>query len=316
MDKKLFGHESLEASLSRLLSSERLGSALIFSGQSGIGKRSAAYLLSAYILSETSPRTGSLSISDNATKKVYKMILSNTHPDFWFIDNYAVPPSIDNYRLTLAKVYKKPVLGRRKVVIIDGAELLSMNIFNAMLKFVEEPPQDTVIILITTNIDIIPVTLRSRCSKFEFHGLSYEDVNRALEYIGEVVSHDAVILANGSVGDAIRLGRYSVYKTYLECLSSGSVSSLLNEYDVDDFWWAVKKCILRTLSVLVDISLENELELMAHEKNIYCRYTHDVEIIAETSTEILRIMSELEVLKLDKTIFLNWFVAKLNSLIR
>ena len=310
---KIFGHEQIESQLAKMLRNETITSSWIFSGINGIGKKTIAYRFISYLLAGTRPSTNDLHTFDEATQKAFKMAVNGTHPDVFIVDNNT-DSSIENYRNVMAKIYRKSMIGAYKAFIIDGAEMANINVFNALLKLFEEPPFKTVVIMITNNIDIIPITLRSRCAHIAFQPLSHENLQKALK---NGVSDACLNLAGGSVSDAIKLQDSSIYDDYLyliQTLSDKSVAKFLQEYEMSEYWWAIKKCIKRTLQVLVDLSFDNSADVSNNEIEAYRRYVSHHYHISEICSEIVNMLSEVDYMKLDKSIFFRWFLSKLSTL--
>ena len=109
------------------------------------------------------------------------MINKGMHPDFVFISTYDEDISINTYRDFVTKIFKKPIIRKKKVLLIDGIERLNKNVFNAMLKTFEEPPVDTTIILISSDISNIPVTLISRCTHLRFQPLNSTEIQAIIK---------------------------------------------------------------------------------------------------------------------------------------
>jgi len=311
---KIFGHEHIEAQLARILKNEAITSSWIFSGISGIGKKTIAYRFVSHILARTKPTNDDLFPTDENTKKILKMAINGTHPDLFVIDNYKDDSSIESYRNVMAKIYKKSMLSDYKAFIIDGAELVNINVFNALLKLFEEPPAKTVIIMITNNIDIIPITLRSRCSQIFFNALSNDDIKRALK---NNVSESCLNLSGGSVSDAMKLKNINIYDEYLyliQTLSDKVIAKFLQEYEMSEYWWAIKRCIKRTMHVLISLSFGNRESISNKEIDAYNRYISHHYYISEICAEIIKMMSEVDYMKLDKNIFFRWYLSKMEKI--
>lgn len=310
----IYGHESIRRNLSKILNNGTINSSWIFSGPSGVGKLTLAYIFAAHILSGEKTANDILDLhNDDTSDRVFK----NTHPDLLFTDSYQNDNSIDFYRDMMAKIYRKPAASDYRVLIIDGAENLNINVFNALLKIFEEPPANTVMILVTTNANVIPVTLRSRCSLLNFSKLSDDDVEKALIGLGKKATDETVLLANGSVGDAIKLADLDIYDQFLDLVKSFSekvLGTFVSNYDLSEHWWAVKICINRYLTCLLNKSLNIETVVLPKENEAISQGISSPVQISEVSEKIIKMISNVDNMKLDKTIFLYWFFEKLSSL--
>ncbi len=115
-----------------------------------------------------------------------KKIDSGVHPDFLLISPEGSQIRIEEIRAIDGMLSFKPFEGRLKVVIVDDADTMNSYAANAFLKTLEEPPTDSLIILVSSNPDRLPDTIRSRCSRVNFSPLSYEACRKVIE---TVVSH-------------------------------------------------------------------------------------------------------------------------------
>lgn len=143
-----------------------------FYGPSGSGKTSTARILAMVLNCENLDGTGEPEPCGKCKNCV--AIIKGTHWDVLEVDG-ASQRGINDIRELKAKAYLYP-LSKKKVYIIDEAHSLTEEAFNSLLKLLEEPPSHLVIILITTQIKNIPITVLSRCQKFEFKPLSYDDI--------------------------------------------------------------------------------------------------------------------------------------------
>lgn len=125
---------------------------------------------------------------------------------------------VDHIRSIIEKVKYKPV-GKMRVVILDEVHMLSISAFNSLLKLLEEPPANTLFILCTTEVHKIPITILSRCRKFQFETISedviiekLEEVNRLYGLTADAMALRAIAMAaKGSMRDA-----ESIYENFLD----------------------------------------------------------------------------------------------------
>lgn len=170
------GQKHIIKTLKNAVINDKISHAYIFSGQRGIGKTTIARIL-AKAVNCLNPLNG-----EPCNECVNcKRIINNETSDIIEIDA-ASNNGVDEMRSLLEKVNFLPSNLKRKVYIIDEVHMLSMSAFNALLKTLEEPPTHIMFILATTEPHKIPMTILSRCQRFDFKQLSnLEIVNRLKE---------------------------------------------------------------------------------------------------------------------------------------
>ena len=164
--KDVIGHEKALHILSRTIQKKRIPSAYLFAGESGIGKRFAALNLTKALNCDNN----TLDACD-ACPSCHK-IEKGIHPDILLIYPENNKIRIDEIRAIDQFLSLKAFEGKKKVVIVDDAETMNQYAANAFLKTLEEPPEDSLIILISSNPERLPNTIRSRCQKLHFTPLS------------------------------------------------------------------------------------------------------------------------------------------------
>ena len=203
---------------------QRISHAYLFSGPRGTGKTSTAKIIAKMINCEN--------LSDDGVPcgKCASCINFNSSSDIVEIDA-ASNNGVDEIRNLRDKVNLVPTYGKYKVYIIDEVHMLTTQAFNALLKTLEEPPAHIVFILATTEFYKIPITVVSRCQKFQFLKFSVDDIVNRLNDIAlkenitvnDDVLHEIARLSDGGMRDAINM---------LDQLSSYSDSSL----SIDDVY--------------------------------------------------------------------------------
>lgn len=192
--KNIIGQPKAVTMLLGMLRRQRVASSYVFCGESGIGKKRAAVNFAKALNcthegletgtggqeAETAgPETGLRDACDACTSCT--KIDAGVHPDFLLIAPEDRIIKIDEIRLIEEALSYKPFEARRKVVIIDEAEAMNISAANAFLKTLEEPPADSVIILITAKPGALPDTIRSRCSRVNFYPLPHDACREVLE---------------------------------------------------------------------------------------------------------------------------------------
>lgn len=187
----------------------------LFAGQRGCGKTSSARVFAAAVncqkLYDFQSDPSKQSVPCLVCQSCLAMAKGN-HPDFIEVDA-ASHTGVDNVRQIIDTSSYMPLLGQKKVYLIDEAHMLSKAAFNAFLKLLEEPPATVIFILATTEIQKIPQTVLSRCFQVIFSPIGHESLKRHLETLCEqehvnieLEALDAIIQeTEGSVRDAINL---------------------------------------------------------------------------------------------------------------
>ena len=166
----MVGQTVIRKTLKNQVKTGRIGHAYLFCGSRGTGKTSAAKIFSRAV-NCLDPRDGDPCCECASCKS----ILNDTSLDVLEIDA-ASNSSVENIRQLIEQVVFPPQAEKYKVYIIDEVHMLSGNAFNALLKTLEEPPEHVVFILATTDPQKVPVTILSRCQRFDFSRLSMDDL--------------------------------------------------------------------------------------------------------------------------------------------
>lgn len=169
----LLGQDALVQTLTNAIKNNRLHHAYILTGIRGVGKTTTARLIARAINCIGPDGKGGPTIHPCGECENCKAIAADRHIDVIELDA-ASKTGVDDIREILDGVRYKPVSARYKVYIIDEVHMLSKNAFNALLKTLEEPPAHVKFIFATTEIRKVPVTVLSRCQRFDLQRLSVE----------------------------------------------------------------------------------------------------------------------------------------------
>lgn len=179
--RDIIGQEKAVNILQRTMQRGRMPSSYLFAGESGIGKKFAAVNLAKAVncLKMKYAEHSTIDSCDECTS--CKKIDAGVHPDYLIVLPERGQIRIEEIRSIDNRLSMKPFEGRKKIVIIDDADTMNVFAANAFLKTLEEPPKDSLIILISSKPDIMPDTIRSRCSKINFTPLDYESCRKVIE---------------------------------------------------------------------------------------------------------------------------------------
>lgn len=210
-NNKIIGHDFQKGILKRAASENLISHSYLFSGPDGIGKKLIATEFAKLIncQSKGSENSDTLETQVCACASCGK-IDKGIHPDVIYVQFEGVKSiKVEQIREGVEeKLFLKSFEGKYKVVIVDEAHRMSSGAQNAFLKTLEEPPANSVIILITSNTDSLLPTIRSRCQLVRFNTLSEELILQEINSRGDLSSEEAIVcskLSNGSLGRALRM---------------------------------------------------------------------------------------------------------------
>ena len=168
---RLFGFEDYFNYFIKLYEKSKLPNSILLSGPKGLGKSTFAYHIINYLLSKNEERKYSINnfiIDENNLS--YKLLTRNIHPNFFLIENNLLEKNIKVEQVrNLLKFLNKTTYNKNlKIIMIDNAENLNLNSSNALLKSIEEPPNNTFFFIIHNNAFKILDTIKSRCTEFKF----------------------------------------------------------------------------------------------------------------------------------------------------
>ena len=198
------GQEHVSRTLMNALEQNRLGHAFIFSGPRGVGKTTTARLLAKAVNCEKQPAVNPCNECETCTS-----VTGGKNLDVIEIDG-ASNRGIDEIRNLRENIRFAPAAARYKIYIIDEVHMLSKDAFNALLKTLEEPPPHAIFIFATTEIHRVPLTILSRCQRYDFKRIPTAVISNTLEAISKneniAIDQESLLLiarkADGSMRDA------------------------------------------------------------------------------------------------------------------
>ncbi len=221
----LIGQEAMVQTLRNAFATGRIAQGYMLTGVRGVGKTTTARILARALNYET----GSVSaptIDMPALGRHCAEIIESRHPDVIEMDA-ASNTGVDNVREIIESARYKPILARNKVFIIDEVHMLSKGAFNALLKTLEEPPEHVKFIFATTEIRKVPVTVLSRCQRFDLRRVDVPMLSAHLKKItaneGAKADDEALALIARAAGGSVRDG-LSILDQAI-AMSSGKVSA-------------------------------------------------------------------------------------------
>lgn len=256
------GQDHIVTTLKNQINADRIGHAYLFCGTRGTGKTSVAKIFAKAVNCEH-PVNGSPCGECPTCKAISAGVSMNVIE----IDA-ASNNGVDNIREIRDEVQYSPTEGKYKVYIIDEVHMLSTGAFNALLKTLEEPPAYVIFILATTEVAKIPITIMSRCQRYDFHRISIETIADRLSELMKaenIVVEDKAVryvakAADGSMRDALslldqciafHLGEELKYDDVLDVLGAVDTSIFDNMYKTIN-----QNDVARCMSLMEDIIMQ------------------------------------------------------------
>ena len=248
---KLVGQEHIKKTLTSAIELGKIAHAFLFTGPRGTGKTSTARILAKSLNCKNGPTIHPCGECESCLD-----IMNSVPMDVIEIDA-ASNRKVEDTQSILEKIQYVPVHGKYKIYIIDEVHMLTNHAFNALLKTLEEPPENVIFILATTEVHKVLDTIKSRCQRFDFRRITTDDIVKHLRYISDEekinISDDALFtIAKNSAGgmrDSISL---------LDQLSLLGVSKEITSEDVNAVLGRISFDVLNKLSDKIISSSPNE----------------------------------------------------------
>ncbi len=310
------GQDHISKTLQNQIKAGRIGHAYLFCGTRGTGKTSVAKIFAKAVNCEH-PIDG----SPCGTCEMCKAISAGTSMNVIEIDA-ASNNGVDNIREIREEVAYRPTEGKYKVYIIDEVHMLSIGAFNALLKTLEEPPEYVIFILATTEAHKIPITILSRCQRYDFKRITIDTIaqrmtdlmcqegieveERAIRYIAKA--------ADGSMRDALSLLDQCIAFYLGQKLTYDNVLEVLGAVDTEVFSRLLRELLSRdvakVLRILEELIMQGrELVQLSTDFTWYLRNlllvknSDSMEDVLDVSTEhLMQLKEEAQLVDYDTLI--------------
>ncbi len=307
------GQDHIVTTLRNQLRAGRIGHAYLFTGTRGTGKTSVAKIFARAVNCENPVEEGPCgecptcrAIASGASMNVIEIDAASNN-------------GVDNIREIVDEVSYSPAEGKYKVYIIDEVHMLSIGAFNALLKTLEEPPSYVIFILATTEVHKIPITILSRCQRYDFKRISIDTITarlRALMDQEQVQVEDRALryiakIADGSMRDALSLLDQCIAFHLGSALTYDKVLDVLGAVDTEVFGRlfrsVVERNVLGCIELLEEIVMQGrELTQFVTDFTWYLRNlmlvkaSDDITDVIDVSTENLaRLKEEAQMAPID-----------------
>ena len=258
----IIGQDYMVSILKNAIKNDKISHAYIFSGPRGTGKTSTAKVFAKAINCLHPTEDGPCNECENC-------LHFKENADIIEIDA-ASNNGVDEIREIINNIKLAPAYSKYKVYIIDEVHMLSTSAFNALLLTLEEPPKHVIFILATTNIEAVPITILSRCQRFDFHKISITDIIKRLKYVVEnekiAIDDDALeeiaYISDGGMRDALSI---------LDQLSSTTEKISINDV-IEHFGSVSKKQINDLYTLILENNVDNFDSMMKKFKELAIDY--------------------------------------------
>lgn len=307
------GQEHIVTTLRNQIKAERIGHAYLFCGTRGTGKTTIAKIFAKAVNCEQ-PVEGSpcgecaacRAIAAGASMNVIEIDAASNN-------------GVDNIREIVDEVAYSPAEGKYKVYIIDEVHMLSIGAFNALLKTLEEPPSYVIFILATTEVHKIPITILSRCQRYDFRRITIDTITDRLRELMETegiqVEEKALRYvaktADGSMRDALSLLDQCIAFHFGQELTYDKVLDVLGAVDTEVFGrllrYVLGRDVTGCIGLLEEIVMQGrELTQFVTDFTWYLRNlllvksSDDIEDVIDVSSDnLVRLREEADMIEVD-----------------
>lgn len=300
------GQDHIVTTLQNQIKSDRIGHAYLFTGTRGTGKTTIAKILARTINCQNPKENGSPCMECDMCKSITAGNSMNV-----IEMDAASNNGVDSIRQIVEEVAYPPTEGKYKVYIIDEVHMLSTGAFNALLKTLEEPPSYVVFILATTEVHKIPITILSRCQRYDFHRISIDTIAARLQELmdkeGVQVEEKAIRYiakaADGSMRDGLSLLDQCIAFYIGQTLTYDNVLKVLGAIDTEVFSRLLRNIIGGQITDCIGIIEEimtqgRDLNQFVNDFTWYLRNlmllksSDDMEDVLEMSSDNIALLKE------------------------
>ena len=292
--KDLVGHDEVASAIYNSIKNDKTSNAYLFTGIRGIGKTTFARIVAKALNCENGiEKLCNINFCSNC-----ESIINSNHIDVLEIDA-ASKTGVDDVRELIEFSRYAPSISKYKIFIIDEIHMLSKQAFNALLKTLEEPPKYLKFIFATTEIKKVPITVISRCQRYNLSRIRSDDLFEYLKKIGQdenkLIEENAlkliVKISEGSVRDALSLLDRALISNNKNSLDFDTVQKIFGYVDKSSY-----------LDLLEFIFNANEKDVIDHYKKIYNSGV-EPNIFLNEFLEILYFLKNISLIKVEGTNF-------------
>lgn len=269
--EELVGQEHIKNALSNAIALNKISHAYLFTGPRGTGKTSTARIFAKSLNCKNGPTVSPCGECESCVD------ITNAVPMDVIEIDAASNRKVEDTQNILEKILYAPVYGKYKIYIIDEVHMLSNTAFNSLLKTLEEPPENVIFILATTEVHKVLDTIKSRCQRFDFRRITTDDIVKHLRYISDNerinITDDALFtIAKNSAGgmrDSIAL---------LDQLSILGGKDAITTEDINKLLGRISFDVLNKLSdFILDSKPQDAVEIL---ESIYNSGNEPVQILS------------------------------------
>lgn len=271
LQNQIFGHDAIAKQFLDAFSSGKLHHAWLFTGERGVGKSAIVKAFAKFLL--TNPKNPR-NVFDDADSIVSRKIDNSSHPDYMLLTaaEEGKDVKIEQVRELSRFASTRPLEGKYKVVVVDAIDDFNTNSCNALLKILEEPPNNFIFLIVSHSLGSVLPTIKSRVKTVHVKKLEFSDFKQALVQLefDEDKIHTLYELSNGSLHIALKFANDEQLEIYQQVKAlvkkiSPTLSDIMNLGDLvtqDDNWEIFKhsiRSVMHDWLVNCDISLKKKV---------------------------------------------------------
>ena len=316
--QNLYGHESLEENFVNSWYNKKIPHSIILSGEKGIGKSTLAYKIARFILYKSSLNNEIKQISFNEKSKyqnnlnipensqLFKEISLNINQNFFVIDKKNNEQDtvnneiiVDDIRSLKLFFEKKSINNSWRIAIIDNADDLNINASNALLKLLEEPPIDCLIILVSHFPEKLLKTIKSRCIEYKLNYLNFDNFSKIIKKLNPSIKMNEIeflgVLSNNKPGyciEILELDGVNIYKNIINLFGKmpyvdfseinnlyEKINNKINKNSFNLFINLINDFIHRGILKIYNINNNIKYDYFREETEIFSKFLNENNII-------------------------------------